>query len=51
MAAEVLIGRTLEQASKLEPIDFIVLLQGLPEGKEDIANRTLCTVKDPLEMT
>lgn len=50
MAAEVLIGRTLEQASKLEPNDLILLLQGLPEGKEDCAERTVCAVRDALKI-
>jgi NifU-like protein involved in Fe-S cluster formation len=38
ITAEVLAGRTVEQARQLEASDVIALLRGLPEGKEDRAS-------------
>ena len=37
MSAQILVGRTREQALRLEPADLLLILGGLPEGKESYA--------------
>ena len=45
MAAEILTGRTIEQALLLTATDIALLLRGLPEGKGDCADRTVSAIR------
>lgn len=44
MLAEAIAGRTLEQARRLDARDLAVLLRGLPEGKEECADRAVAAL-------
>jgi nitrogen fixation NifU-like protein len=49
VAAEVLIGRTVEQALLLTAADILLLLRGLPEGKEHCAQLTAEALQNALK--
>jgi nitrogen fixation NifU-like protein len=48
MTCEILRGRSVEEALRLEPEDLILILGGLPEGKEDCAARAITALKNAL---
>lgn len=48
MVAQVVIGRTVEEASRLEPSDLKLLLDGLPEGKEYCAEMAVTALRQAL---
>ena len=49
MAAQLLAGRTRERALRLEPHDLLLILGGLPEGKESYAAMAVEAVREALE--
>ncbi len=50
MSAQILIGRTVAQALRLEASDLLLILGGLPEGKESYAELAVRAVKSALSM-
>ena len=48
MMCQLITGRTLEQAGQLTGQDLLVVLGGLPEGKEDHAFRSVKALADAL---
>lgn len=48
MAAQILIGRSVEKARSIEGKDLLLILGGLPEGKEYYAELAAQAVKDAL---
>ena len=49
MTAELVKGRTLEEALRLDPGDLIVVLGGLPEGKGECARMAVSALRDALQ--
>jgi len=48
MAARVITGLTVEKALLLTAEDLLIILGGLPEGKEECAHRATAAVQDAL---
>lgn len=48
-AMELVVGRTTGEATRLEPHDLIVVLGGLPEGKEHCAERAVSALRKALQ--
>ena len=48
MAARVLTGLTIEKALLLTAEDLLLILGGLPEGREECAHRAIAAVQDAL---
>lgn len=48
MVAQVLSGRSVEEAMRLEPKDLCLLLGGLPEGKEYCAEMAVSALRQAL---
>lgn len=48
MTAQIITGRTLEQARSLTPQDLVLLLDGLPEGKGHCAEMALTALQNSL---
>lgn len=51
VVAQILTGRTLTQASELESKDVLLILGGLPEGKEYYAEMAVTALKNALQGT
>ncbi|HLK13248.1 MAG TPA: iron-sulfur cluster assembly scaffold protein [Fimbriimonadaceae bacterium] len=49
MTCEIVRGRTVAQAESLEAEDLIVVLGGLPEGKEECARMAVAALKNALD--
>jgi NifU-like protein involved in Fe-S cluster formation len=45
---QIVTGRTVEQALRIEPEDLVLLVGGLPEGKEDRAPMTVAALRAAL---
>ncbi|RYG47564.1 hypothetical protein EON79_06985 [bacterium] len=50
MAAGLATGRTLSQIALLEPCDLLLLLGGLPEGKEEYADLAVQALLHPVPL-
>jgi nitrogen fixation NifU-like protein len=48
MTTEIVKGRSVEEALRLEPEDLILILGGLPEGKEECARMAVHALRDAL---
>lgn len=48
---ELIVGRTVSQAKLIEPRDLLIVLGGLPEGKEACANRAVDALAAALNNT
>lgn len=51
VVAQILTGRTLAQASLLEPNDVLLILGGLPQGKEYYAELAVTAITNALQGT
>jgi NifU-like protein involved in Fe-S cluster formation len=51
MVAQIVTGRTIEQALRLDPEDVVLLLGGLPEGKGHLAEMAVNALRDALEIS
>jgi len=49
MTCEIVRGRTVAEALRLEPQDLILILGGLPEGKGECAERAIIALRDALK--
>lgn len=49
MTCEIVKGRTVDEALRLEPEDLILILGGLPEGKGDCARYAIVALRDALD--
>ncbi len=49
LLAQMLRGRTFEQARRIEPGDLLTILGGLPEGKEPYATRAVNALRHALD--
>ena len=49
MTCEIVRGRTVEEALRLEPEDLFVILGGLPEGKGECADHAIFALQDALK--
>lgn len=50
MVAQIATGRSLQQISMLEPSDLLLILGGLPEGKEHYAELAVQALKNPIQL-
>ena len=50
MTCEIVKGRSVEEAMRLEPEDLIVILGGLPEGKGECARMAVIALREALEI-
>jgi nitrogen fixation NifU-like protein len=50
MTAQLAIGRSVQEALRLEPDDLVVILGGLPPGKGDSAVWAVSALRDALEI-